>query len=133
MLSTRSGGRRGELNGSCGVSTYLNKRVWPERSVERVFVPPKDLRGRAGALIVKRASLRVLYVVLYFAPRGSLRECMDLNDGLGLPPESSLGVADGLVGPVAPSQEGANALELRKLLADSGLMVVNTWLDAGIT
>ena len=59
-------------NRACGCSIMLSKRVWPRGTLQGWWAPPSEIQGRAGAALVRRGSLSVLFVSLYFVPPGQL-------------------------------------------------------------
>ena len=55
-------------NKSCGVSIMVNKLAIKESNIVQSFVPPKQLRGRVGAIRIKTGTSDVTACTTYFPP-----------------------------------------------------------------
>lgn len=138
------GYRKGRLcNRSCGIS-FLLSPSW-EKSIRRVWSPPKLIAGRAAAMRARSSAGDFLVVGAYFPPRGSMapaayQECvekiaawcdarmaevgkraipiyaMDANDSFGIRRGQHGRLEHYAEGPVGPFSHGQEHLTARRLL-----------------
>ena len=144
------------INKSCGCMIAIRTSCFPH--YHKIYEPPDDIAGRAGAIRVTRPDMDSLFLVFDFAPDMSNKEHKQVSRKVakwvrslvlkmpkrctvffGCDVSGKIGTeTNGLdfypnVGRSSPDKENFNGVLFRELLVDTNLAAANTHFDTGST